>query len=61
MNVANLTLLLEFVGKCDRAGITPNEKHIDAFLNSIDRYDLRINFIKFCFYHWENRRNILCY
>jgi len=50
-------LLIEFVKRCDRANVTPYEKHIDAYLNSVDRYDLREKFIKFCFYNWENRDN----
>jgi hypothetical protein len=51
--------LYEFIGKCDRAGITPDEKHIDAFLNQYNKFSLRENFIKFCFYNWEDRKNEL--
>lgn len=49
--------LYEFIGRCDNARVTPDEKHIDAFLNQYNRIDLRNNFIRFCFYNWEDRKN----
>lgn len=53
-------LLFEFVLRCDSGGITPDEKHIDAFLHSAGKWNKenRERFIKFCFYDWENRKQI---
>ena len=48
-------LLYEFCNKCDKAGVVPAEKEIDLFLRMVKRKDLRKEFIKFCFYNWENR------
>jgi len=50
-------IILDFIGKCNENNITPSEKHIDAYLNVINRLDLRDNLIKFCFYNWEERNN----
>ena len=54
---AMISLLIEFVKTCDRVNLTPSEKHIDAFLNSVGEYRYRDRFIRFCFYEWENRDN----
>ena len=50
-------VLLDFIGKCNSVNLTPSEKHIDAYLNGINRIDLRNDFIKFCFYSWEKRND----
>lgn len=52
-----IEIILDFIGKCNANNITPDEKHIDAYLNVINRLDLRDNLIKFCFYNWEERNN----
>lgn len=49
--------LYKFIRLCDSAKITPCERDIDAFLQNLDRLDLREKFIKFCFYNWEQRKN----
>ena len=48
-----IVLLTEFVLRCRKAGIVPNEKHIEAFLNSHNKIKYRETFIKLCFYHWN--------
>jgi len=52
-------LLYEFCQKCDKMGITPAEKEIDLFLNYINKKEYREDFIRFCFYNWENRYTYL--
>jgi hypothetical protein len=54
-----IDLLYEFCLRCDKAKVVPAEKEIDAFLMSIDKWELREEFIKFCFYNWENRYEFL--
>jgi len=50
-----IQLLYEFCYKCDKDKLIPSEKEIDLFLQMVKRDDLREDFIKFCFYNWENR------
>jgi hypothetical protein len=51
------TLLLGFICLMDDFKITPYEKHIDIYLkDEKDKDKLRVHFIKFCFYHWDKRR-----
>ena len=54
-----IALLYDFQNQCSKAGILPSERHIDAFLMKVCRMDLREHFIKFCFYSWENRMEVL--
>lgn len=54
-----ITLLYDFSNQCSKAGIVPSERHIDAFLMKVYRTDLREEFIKFCFYSWDNRMEVL--
>jgi hypothetical protein len=49
--------IYEFIHKCDSAGVTPAETQIDWFLKMVNKPQYRDSFIKFCFYHWENRHN----
>lgn len=55
MPIEPIGILCKFVTVCDRAKLTPCDKHIKAFLTSLDRLDLEHEYIKFVFYHWENR------
>lgn len=54
-----ISLMYDFQNQCSKAGITPSERHIDAFLRKVCRMDLREDFIRFCFYSWENRMEVL--
>jgi hypothetical protein len=47
--------LADFINQCNKQNITPSERHIDYFLTTVNRLDLRNSFIHFCFYNWENR------
>lgn len=54
MNNANL--LLEFIGVCNNANVTPSETEIDAFLFKIQGgYFKRDMIINYCFYFWFDR------
>lgn len=50
-----VSLLRRFIKLCDDNNLTPNDKHIKDYLSSRLSLDLVPLFIKFCFYHWENR------
>jgi hypothetical protein len=52
-----ISLILEFVHRCNKANVTPSDKEIDAYLMYVDRMDLKDDFIKFCFYNWEKRND----
>ena len=47
--------LLEFIGVCNLLNLTPDDKHIKAFLNSCGSHQYLNKFIKYCFYYWEER------
>ena len=47
--------LLEFIGVCNLMDVTPDDKHIEAFLNSCDSHQYLNKFIKYCFYYWNER------
>ena len=51
------SLLYTFIYKCDKVNLLPSESHIDMYLKGCNRLDLRTNFIKFCFYNWEIRKD----
>lgn len=44
-----------FVKYCDSLELTPDETHIDSFLENLNLEHLRTHFIYFCFYNWEKR------
>ena len=54
-------IILSFVFHCDRKEITPDEKHIDSFLDSLtlvkNAKKFRNSLICFCFYYWERRND----
>lgn len=54
-----ITLMYDFINQCEVLGYTPDEKHIDAFLKKADAMHHRNSFIKFCFYSWENRMEVM--
>ena len=49
--------LYKFIRTFDRANITPNENHIKEFLTEENQLHLKDDFIRFCFYNWEHRRD----
>jgi hypothetical protein len=51
----NADIIRSFIARCDNEGVTPVERHIDAFLDIVKMQHLRCVFIKFCFYCWEDR------
>jgi len=55
MPIEPIGILCEFITVCDRQNLTPSDRHIKYFLTSLDRLDLEHEYIKFVFYHWENR------
>jgi hypothetical protein len=55
-----IRLLRIFVKHCDDLELTPDERHIDSFLENLNLENLnlehlRTHFIYFCFYNWEKR------
>ncbi len=52
-------LMYDFINQCDKLGYTPDESHIDAFLNKVGAMEHRNKFIKFCFYSWDNRMEVM--
>lgn len=54
-------IILSFVLDCNRKDITPDESHIDSFLNSLTlvkkAQQYRNSLICFCFYYWERRND----
>lgn len=48
-----ISYLTEFVIRCKKAGIKPNEKHIDAYLSSIGKTKYTEPFIRICFWYWD--------
>ena len=54
-----ITTLYDFINQCNRLKYTPDESHIDAFLSTINKEEYREDFIKFCFYNWENRMQVM--
>ena len=50
-----IKLLRIFVKRCDSLELTPDERHIDSFLENLNLEHLRTHFIYFCFYNWEKR------
>lgn len=54
-------IILSFIFDCNRKEITPDERHIDSFLNSLNlvknAQQYRNSLICFCFYHWERRND----
>jgi len=54
-----ITLMYDFINQCEVLGYTPDERHIDAFLNKTDSMQYRNSFIEFCFYHWEDRMEVM--
>lgn len=53
-------IVLHFIIDCDRQEITPDETHIDSFLDrfSIRKVEsIRNSLIRFSFYHWDNRND----
>ena len=54
-----ITLMYDFINQCEVLGYTPDERHIDAFLNKANAMHHRNSFIKFCFYSWENRMEVM--
>jgi len=51
--------MYDFIHQCDKLNYTPDEKHIDAFLKKADAMQHRNSFIKFCFYNWDNRMEVM--
>ena len=54
-----ISYLTEFVYSCSSVGIVPDEKHIIAYLRKVNRIDLKDDFIRFCFYCWENKEEMI--
>jgi hypothetical protein len=54
-----ISLLYDFVNQCNERDVTPDDRHVKGFLKVVNREDLAEQFIKFCFYHWEDRMHMI--
>ena len=54
-----ICLLYEFCARLHKANVVPNDRIIELYLMSVQRLDLKDEFIKFCFYNWENKFDAL--
>jgi len=48
-----INYLTEFVLRCHKKGIRPDESHIQAYLGNVGKLEYLEPFIKICFWYWD--------